>query len=272
METVKLNTGAGIPAIGFGTWELKPDATEIGVKTAIQTGYRLIDTAKIYGNEDVVGRVVQDSGIPREDLFVTTKLWNDDQGFESAFKALDVSLAKLGLDYVDLYLIHWPATRRRHDAWRAFEEMQQTGKAKNIGVSNFTVDHLEQLLMQNKVTPSVNQVEFHPYIYAQQKELLDYCKSKDIVVEAYSPLARVSHETPQLVTDIAAKYGKTEQQVFLRWCIQHGTVPLPRSRNPEHIKSNFDVFGFVLGEDDMNQLNSISDGERVTWDPAGMGS
>jgi diketogulonate reductase-like aldo/keto reductase len=173
---------------------------------------------------------------------------------------------------VDLYLIHWPATKRRHDTWKAFEEIVQSGKAKAVGVSNYTVDHLTQLLSQSDLVPAVNQVEFHPFIYEQQKELLAFCKEKGIVLEAYSPIARLSKDNPPQVREISGKYGKTEQQVFLRWCIQHGTVPLARSRNPEHIKSNFDVFDFELSDEDMERLNNISDGERVTWDPAGMGS
>jgi len=271
MQTMRLNTGADIPGIGFGTWELsKAEALE-SVTAALKTGYRLVDTAKIYGNEEAVGEAIRGSDVPREDIFVTTKLWNDDQGYNSAFQALDESLAKLGLDYIDLYLIHWPATKRRHDAWSAFQEIQKSGKAKAVGVSNYTIDHLKQLLEQSDLMPAVNQVEFHPYIYEQQKELLAFCEEKGIALEAYSPLARVSHETPKLVEGIALKHAKSVQQIFLRWCIQHGTLPLPRSRNPQHIQSNFEVFDFELSDEDMQQLNSISDGERVTWDPAGMG-
>ena len=272
MQSLRLNTGTDIPGIGVGTWELSKGEARASVAAALKTGYRLLDTAKIYGNEESVGQAIRESDIAREDIFVTTKLWNDDQGYDSAFTALEASLARLNMQYVDLYLIHWPATKRRHDTWRAFQEIQQSGKAKAVGVSNFTVDHLRQLLEQSELVPAVNQVEFHPFIYAQQKEVLDYCKQKGIVVEAYSPIARVSSEPTPYAKDIAAKHGKSEQQVFLRWCIQHGTVPLPRSRSPEHIQSNFEVFDFELSADDMDQLNSISDGERVTWDPAGMGS
>ena len=270
-KTLNLTHGGEMPAIGFGTWELSPGEARTSVAEALKTDYRLIDTAKLYGNEKAVGEAIRSSGIARDAIFVTTKLWNDDQGYDSAFKALDASLERLGMDYVDLYLIHWPATKRWRDTWKAFEEMKTSGKAKAFGVSNFTVDHLTQLLMQSDLVPAVNQVEFHPYIYAQQKELLEYCKQKGIVMEAYSPLARVSREAPQQVKDIAAKHGKTEHHVFLRWCIQHGTVPLPRSKNPEHIRSNFEVFDFELSDEDMDALNSMSDGERVTWDPAGMG-
>lgn len=272
MDKIRLNTGVDMPCIGFGTWELsRSEALESGA-TALKTGYRLIDTAKIYGNEDTVGQAVKGSGMPREDIFVTTKLWNDDQSYDAACQALDASLERLGLDYVDLYLIHWPATRKRGEAWKALGDLQKAGKAKAIGVSNYTVDHLRQLLDDSDTVPAVNQVEFHPYIYEQQRELLEFCAQKGIIVEAYSPIARVSKEAPSQVTDIAAAHNKSEQQVFLRWCVQHGTVPLPRSRNPEHIASNFEIFDFELSDSEMQQLNSISDGERVTWDPAGMGS
>lgn len=272
MQTLRLNTGAAIPAVGFGTWEISSDdAAQQAVVAALQAGYRLIDTAKIYGNEKGVGAAVQASGIPREEIFVTTKLWNDDQGYDSAFAALDTSLQNLGLEYVDLYLIHWPATRHRHDAWRAFEELQKSGKAKNIGVSNYTVDHLSQLLEQSSVVPAVNQVEFHPFIYEQQKKLLEFCGQHGIVVEAYSPLSRLADARSEAIERIAAQTGKSPQQVVLRWCVQHGTVPLPRSSNPEHIKSNLEIFDFELSKDDMEQLDTLSDGERVTWDPADMG-
>lgn len=261
-----------IPVIGFGTWELSPDEAKESVRSALKVGYRLIDTARIYGNEEAVGEAILASGVPRKEIFVTTKLWNDDQGYDKAFEALEASLDRLGLEYVDLYLIHWPATKRRHDTWKAFEEIQASGKAEAVGVSNYTIEHLEQLFDQSGFTPAVNQVEFHPFIYDQQKELLEYCRNKKIVVEAYSPLARISSKSLPQVKAIADKHAKSEQKVFLRWCIQHGTVPLPRSKNPEHIRSNFEVFDFELDEEDMRQLNSISDGERVTWDPAGMGS
>ncbi|HET7320659.1 MAG TPA: aldo/keto reductase [Candidatus Saccharimonadales bacterium] len=272
METIRLNSGVDMPCIGFGTWELSRSEALSSVAVALQTGYRLIDTAKIYGNEDTVGQAIMQSGVARKDIFVTTKLWNDDQSYDAAFQALDASLERLGLDYVDLYLIHWPATRKRGEAWKALVDLQKAGKTKAIGVSNYTIDHLTQLLGDSDTIPAVNQVEFHPYIYEQQRELLEYCKQKGITIEAYSPLARVSKDAPSQVNEIAGKLGKTEQQVFLRWCIQHGTIPLPRSRDPEHIASNFDVFDFELSDEDMNQLNNISDGDRVTWDPAGMGS
>ncbi|HET9173711.1 MAG TPA: aldo/keto reductase [Candidatus Saccharimonadales bacterium] len=273
MQEVQLNTGSALPVVGFGTWEISGDReAELAVSSAIACGYRHIDTAKIYGNERGVGIAIQKSDIPRSEIFVTTKLWNDDHGYDSAMSALDTSLDKLNLEYVDLYLIHWPATKRRHDAWRALEEQQQLGKAKNIGVSNFTIDHLEQLRAHSNTMPSVNQVEFHPFIYEQQKPLLDYCREAGVIIEAYSPLSRLKGVSGGEIHRIAESHHKTPQQIVLRWCLQHNTVPLPRSTNAEHMKQNIEIFDFNLSDEDMEALNSISDGERVTWDPAGMGS
>lgn len=272
MTNFKLNTGRRIPAIGFGTWQITPDAAaKEMVLAALESGYRIIDTAKIYGNEKGVGEAIRESGVPREDLFVTTKLWNEDQGYDRTMKAFEASLEKLGLDYLDLYLIHWPATSARHDSWRAFEKLYEEGRIKAAGVSNYTVEHLQDLAEHSELTPAVNQVEFHPYIYEQQKPLLDYCREHGILIEAYSPLSRVSAEKTDAFQSIAERLGASPQQVALRWCVQHGTVPLPRSTSPDHIRSNFDIFGFELDDSDIEALDSVSDGERVTWDPAGMG-
>lgn len=270
MQTYNLSNGQKIPAIGFGTWEIKPSDAFDAVNNAIATGYRLIDTAKIYGNEKEVGEAVQFSDVPRDELFVTTKLWNEDQGYDSTREAFETSMEKLGLDYLDLYLIHWPATARRADSWRAMRDMNDEGLVKAIGVSNFTVRHLEELKSDSLPVPHVNQVEFHPFIYEQQKELLDYCREHNILIEAYSPLSRAVKLDNEVIKRIADTTGKTISQVILRWCVQHGTVPLPRSTNPEHIQENLDIFDFELSDDDMSALNSLSDGHRVTWDPEEM--
>lgn len=270
MQTHTLSNGPVMPAIGFGTWEIDRLKTVAAVTSALEAGYRLIDTAKIYGNEREVGEAVRQSNIPREELFVTTKLWNDDQGYDDTRQAFETSLEKLGLDYLDLYLIHWPATSRRSDSWRAMSELCDEGRIKAIGVSNFTVRHLEELKSDSVPVPVVNQVEFHPFIYEQQKEILEYCRQHDILIEAYSPLSRATKQPEAAIDRIAEAAGKTPSQVILRWCVQHGTVPLPRSTNPEHIKENFDIFDFELSDDDMAALNGLSDGQRVTWDPEDM--
>jgi diketogulonate reductase-like aldo/keto reductase len=268
VPTVKLNTGDMMPEIGFGTWKIsnQNDAKK-AVKTAIKVGYKLIDTAKIYGNEEGVGEGIKEGGVDREELFVTTKLWNDDQGYESGLKAFDESLKRLGLEYVDLYLIHWPGTDRRAEAWKALQEIQIQGLAKNIGVSNYTVRHLEEVLSSSKVVPAVNQIEFHPFIYEDQKEVLEYCKKNKIVVEAYSPLARARDMENTTLHAIAVRHGKTIAQVMLRWAIQHGTVPIPKSTNPGRTKENIEVFDFDLAEEEMNTINRLSSNKRVTWDP-----
>ena len=271
MLEFRLNTGCLVPAIGFGTWEIPPSTTKALVLAALQAGYRVIDTARIYGNEKQVGEAIAESGIPRRDLFITTKLWNDDQSYERTFAACADSLTRLGLDYLDLYLIHWPATSKRHDSWRAFEGLLSQGLIKAAGVSNYTIDHLRDLQMRSKLVPAVNQVEFHPYIYEEQKGLLKYCQDHGILVEAYSPLQRVSRENSPSIKHIAQRLNKTPQQIVLLWCIQQGTLPILRSANVEHILSNFQISDFRLSDEDMSALNRLSDGFRETWDPAGMG-
>jgi diketogulonate reductase-like aldo/keto reductase len=264
------NVQTTIPAIGFGTWEIKPDETKQSVLTALEAGYRLIDTAKIYGNEKEVGEAIRDSGLQRSELFITTKLWNEDQGYDSTMRAFEASLDKLGLDYLDLYLIHWPATSRRGESWQALQDLYDQGQVRAIGVSNFTVRHLEELKSDSRMVPMVNQIEFHPYIYEDQREVLEYCRQHDIIVEAYSPLARGARQPSTIIKVIANELNKTPAQILLRWCIQQGTVPLPRSRSAEHTRENFEVFNFELNDVQMKNLNSLSDGQRVTWDPEEM--
>lgn len=263
-----LNTGSAVPVLGFGTWQLSPEDARAAVDTALEVGYRHIDTAKLYGNEKEVGEAVRASGLNRSDVFVTTKLWNSDQGYDSALKAFDESLQRLGLDYVDLYLIHWPGNdiRRRHDSWQALLEIQKQGGAKAVGVSNFTVRHLQDLFNAFEAKPAANQIEFHPFIYEEQRELLDFCEAEGIVFEAYSPLARGRRNDP-LLEEIGRKAGKSASQVMLRWALQHGTVPLPRSSQEDHIRENFDVFDFQLSNEDMEAIDKINQTERTAWDP-----
>jgi diketogulonate reductase-like aldo/keto reductase len=266
MKTLKLNDDLEIPAIGFGTWKLSAGReAEQSVAAALKAGYKLIDTAKIYGNEKSVGRAINDSELPRDEIFVTTKLWTSDFGYESALVGFNQSLDELQLDYVDLYLIHWPGNdeRARHESWRALIEINGLGSAKSIGVSNFSSSQLKSLIDDSGVTPAVNQIEFHPLIYEQQADTLAYCKQQGIVVEAYSPLARAGALEHKAVVPIAKAHKKSPAQVLLRWAIQHVTVPIPKSSNSERIKDNLDVFDFELSATDMEKLDSISTGESV---------
>jgi methylglyoxal/glyoxal reductase len=268
VPVLMMNNGVEIPALGFGTWQLDDgDEAYKATIAALNAGYRLVDTAKVYGNEDSVGDAIQDSGVSREEIFLTSKLWNSDQGYESAFKAFDKSLKRLGTDYLDLYLIHWPATDSRAESWKAFQKIYKDGKAKSIGVSNYTVAHLEELLGEFEITPAINQVEFHPFIYEEQKELLEYCNEKGIIVEAYSPLARAKNLQNPVLHAIANRHGKTLPQVMIRWALQHGTIPIPKSAHPDRIKENIKVFDFYLADEEMKTINKLSSGNRVTWDP-----
>lgn len=260
--TIKLNDGQQMPAIGFGTWHLA-DGEEAfsAVSHALKDGYRLIDTAKIYGNESGVGEAVRKSPVPREEIFVTTKLWPSDFGYARALDAFEGSLDRLGLKYVDLYLVHWPErdSHLRQESWRALIELQKQAKARSIGVSNYMVEHLEELLRISDAMPSVNQIEFHPYIYKKQRPVLEFCRKHKIAVEAYSPLNRGLGLESITVTDIAEKYQRTPAQVVLRWAIQHGTIPIPKSATPQRIKQNLEVSDFKLAEQDMEAFDSLSD-------------
>lgn len=271
MKSYILNTSQKIPVIGFGTWEVTPDlvAKEI-VGSALELGYRNIDTARIYENERGVGLAIAASHIDRNKLFIASKLWNDDQGYDRTIRACSGALVRLGLDYLDLYLIHWPATTKRIESWRAFEVLLKDGLIQAAGVSNFTVRHLEELCSHSQLVPAVNQIEFHPFIYKQQQRVLNYCQERGIVVEAYCPVHRLVNEQHSIINRIALRYKKSPQQILLRWCLQHGTVPLARSTNRYHIASNLDVFNFELDTSTMEHLNSLSDGVRVTWDPSNM--
>lgn len=261
-----MNTGADIPAIGFGTWQLADGAeAKDAVAAALGAGYRLIDTARIYGNERSVGQAIASSRVGREELFVTTKLWPQDFGYESGLKAFDKSLGLLGLEYLDLYLLHWPNGAERKDAWRALAEIHRQGRSKAVGVSNYMVEHLQEVLAQSNLVPAVNQIEFHPFIYQRQKPVLELCKQKGILVEAYSPLTVGRNINHPEIGKVAERIGKSNAQVILRWCVQHGTVPIPRSTNPDHIKENLGIFNFQLSDEDMVTLDSL--GDDAAWQP-----
>ena len=265
-STVKLNNNVQMPILGLGVYQTPPGrVTQNSVKFALKLGYRHVDTARIYGNEADVGEAVRESGILREDLFVTTKLWNSDQGYDSTLRAYEASLKRLGLDYVDLYLVHFPVPDVRKESWRAMETLFKKGRCRAIGVSNFTIRHLEELTEESDVIPSVNQVEFHPFLY--QKELLDYCQGKRIQVEAYSPLARGERFKQPRILSLAKKYSKTPAQLMIRWGIQHGVVVIPKSTREERIRENSQVFDFDISDNDMMSLDSLNEDLRLNWDP-----
>jgi diketogulonate reductase-like aldo/keto reductase len=261
-----MNDGRKIPVVGLGTWKSEPgDSTYNAVLASINAGYRHIDTARAYDNESDVGRAVSDAGVPRDDLFITTKLWNKDQGYQTALEACEKSLARLDCGYIDLYLIHWPLKELRNDSWRAFIELQKKGLCKSIGVSNFTIDNLKELESKYGVLPAINQVEFHPYHY--QKELLEYCNSKNIIIEAYSPLVHAKRmDEPRLVA-ISDELSKTPAQVLIRWAMQRGMVVLPKSVNQNRIIENFAVFDFEISDSIMKRLDDLDERFVTCWDP-----
>jgi diketogulonate reductase-like aldo/keto reductase len=253
---IKLNNKVAIPMLGFGTWELEGNSAYKPVKWALEEGYRLIDTAAIYNNEEFVGRAIAESKISREELFITSKVWNSDQGYERTLKAFDTSLKKLRLEYLDLYLIHWPIGKNE-ETWSALESIYREGKVKAIGVSNFRVNDIKGLLDSHHITPSVNQILMHPLKYKANKDVVEYCQKENIKIEAYSPLIHGYKLDKDIFQEIASEYNKSVPQVLLRWSLQRGFICIPRSSNKDHIKENADVFDFKLSEADMIKLNSL---------------
>ena len=263
---MKMNDGYKIPVVGLGTWKSEPgEATYKAVLDSINAGYRHIDTARAYDNEADVGRAVQDTDINRKELFITTKLWNRHQGYDEAIEACEKSLARLGCDYIDLYLIHWPLKGKRNDSWRALIELQKKGLCRSIGVSNFTIDNLKELEDKFEVIPAANQVEFHPYHY--QKELLEYCNSKNIIIEAYSPLVHAKRMDEERLVAISEEMGKTPAQILIRWAMQRGMVVLPKSVNESRIIENFAVFDFEISDSLMKRLDDLDERYVTCWDP-----
>jgi diketogulonate reductase-like aldo/keto reductase len=265
---IRLNDGVTIPQIGFGVWQVDNAEAPKAVLKAIQAGYRSIDTAAIYGNEEGIGIGIRDAGVARDHLFITTKLWNDRQGTRSALKAFDESLEKLRLDYVDLYLIHWPTPRANLyvETWKAFAEIKNSGRAKSIGVSNFQIPHLQRLLDETGIVPSLNQIELHPRF--QQKPLREFHARHTIATEAWSPLGRGRAMKDPLIAGIAAKHGRTPAQVTLRWHLQSGLIAIPKSVTPSRIQENFDVFSFELTDDDMAKIATLDNNRgRIGPDP-----
>ena len=268
---IKLNNGVEMPLFGLGTWELSEGETIINaVQLAISNGYRHIDTARIYGNEKGVGKglrlSLEEQNIKREDIFITTKLWIDSFKYEKALKAFNRSLNNLGLDYVDLYLLHWPEPTYRREAWKALETILKEGKARSIGVSNYYKNHLDELLSGADIIPAVNQVEFSPYLYL--KELKEYCDNKGIRLEAYSPLTRSKKLKDIKLMDIADKYNKSSAQILIRWGLQHNVIEIPKSSTEVHIIENSRIFDFTISEEDMAILDKFNEGFYVgMWNP-----
>ncbi|WP_343063823.1 aldo/keto reductase [Haloechinothrix aidingensis] len=264
---ITLDDGVRIPQLGYGVFQIPQEETARSVEMALDAGYRSIDTAAAYGNEEAVGKAVQHCGIGRDELFVTTKLWNSDHGYDATLAAFDASLTALGMDYVDLYLIHWPVPERDlyTQSWRALERIRSEGRARAIGVSNFHIPHLRKLLDEADVPPAINQIELHPRL--QQHELRRFHEANGIVTEAWSPLAKGELLGDGRVTGLASKHGKTAAQIVLRWHIQLGNVVIPKSVTQQRIVQNYDVFDFELDAEDMATLGELDDGTRTGPDP-----
>jgi diketogulonate reductase-like aldo/keto reductase len=265
-STIRLKNGVEIPQVGLGVFQsARGEETRRAVHNALRLGYRHIDTARVYGNEQDAGAAVRESGVPRAEIFVTTKLWNDDQGYDSTLRAFDASLSRIGLEYIDLYLLHWPVPRKRLESWRALEKLLADGRVRAIGVSNFMVRHLEELLAHAKVIPAVNQIEVSPFL--QQRDVRERCQEHGIVVEAYSPLTKGKRLRHPVVAGVAQRVGRSPAQVLLRWGLQHGLIVLPKSTHAERIAENAALFDFELSTEDMATLDELEEGLVTGWDP-----
>ena len=257
-----LSNGVKMPSIGFGTYKSGSDEeTAKIIKYALETGYRQIDTASFYGNEVGIGNGIKQSNIKREEIFLVTKLWNDDHGYKKTIEAFNKSLERLQVEYIDLYLIHWP-NKLNAETWRAFEDLYKEGKVKAIGVCNFKIGHLEELKKTAEIMPMVNQVELHPQ--SSKEYLLDYCNDNNIQLVAWSPIMRGRIFSNELIIGLSEKYKKTIAQIVLRWHIQRGIIPIPKSSNEGRIKENLDIFDFELSADDMNAINSLNEGDSIS--------
>jgi diketogulonate reductase-like aldo/keto reductase len=264
--TVKLSNNVEMPYLGFGVFLINDGAEVINaVKYALEVGYRHIDTAAFYGNEKGVGEAIRQSGVDRKDVFITSKVWNSDQGYDKTLNAFDESLRNLSMDYLDLYLVHWPVKGKYKDTWRALEKIYTDGRVKAIGVSNFLQHHLEDLLQSIQIVPVVNQMEFHPYLV--QQNLIDYCYEKQIQYEAWSPLMQGKILGDETINLIAKKYGKTAAQIILRWDLQKGVVTIPKSIKKERILSNSMLFDFELSQEEMNIIDKLDRHQRIDADP-----
>lgn len=271
MQYITLNNGLKMPQLGFGVWQVPDEKVTSVVSKALEVGYHSIDTAKVYDNERGVGKALAQSDVPREEMFITTKVWNTDQGYENTIKAFDASLERLGLDYVDLYLIHWPTPEFDEyvETYKALEKLYSDGRVKAIGVCNFNIEHLQRLLDECDVKPVLNQVECHPYF--QQNELKEFCQKHDIFVEAWSPLNQGGAVlNDEVVKQLAVQYGKTPAQVIIRWHLQSNTIVIPKSVTPSRIEENFKVFDFELSQEDMKKIEGIDRNKRKGPEPSQM--
>lgn len=261
MKYINLYNGVKVPEIGFGTWHIKEEKTlENSISWALESGYKHIDTASKYCNEEFIGKTLKKLKIPRDEIFITSKLWNTDKGYNQTIKAFNETLKRLKTDYLDLYLIHWPMTSKNWkedniETWKAMEMLYKQGKIKAIGVSNFLVQHLEALLEETDIPPIINQIEYHPGF--MQKETVEFCKKNNIIVEAWSPLGSGSMLDNEQLKEIADKYNKSVAQICIKWCLQNGIVPLPKSTNKDRIKENINVYNFTISNEDMNFINSM---------------
>jgi len=263
---VRLNNGVEMPLLGYGTYKISPgEMTQSCVRDALEVGYRHIDTATYYGNERDVGTALRESGIPRDEVFITTKLWNTEQGYEAALRAFDDSLERLNIDYVDLYLIHWPVPGKFNESWSALEDIYSGGRVRAIGVSNFLIHHLEELISDSRTVPAVDQVEFHPHLV--RLDLLEFCNSRNIRMEAWSPLKQGAIPVDRGMASVGWRYGKSASQATLRWDIQHGVITIPRSTRRSHMEENADIYDFELTEAEMRTIDSMDRGENVGPDP-----
>ena len=264
-STAELLNGVAMPRLGLGVWRTQEgEEVEQAVSAALKAGYLAIDTASMYGNEAGVGRAVRASGIPRDRLFVTTKVWNNQQGYDSTLKAFEESNAQLGLDYVDLYLVHWPVKGKYKETYRALEELYDQGRVRAIGVSNFQIHHLEDLMGACRIKPMVNQVELHPLL--AQKKLQMFCRKEGIQIESWRPIMNGNLDVP-LLAELSAKYGKTPAQIVIRWHLQQGIVTIPKSVREARIRENADVFDFELAPEDMNRIDALNEDRRFGADP-----
>ena len=271
-QSLTLNSNIEMPLLGLGTWQSEAgEEVERAVHAALNLGYRHIDTAMIYKNEESVGKALRENDVPREDVFITTKLWNDDQGYDSALRAFDASMERLGLETLDLYLIHWPQPKKdRLNSWKALERLYEDGRVRAIGVSNYMTHHLEEVLARANVPPAVNQIELHPYNFASRTDTIATCRENDIAITAYSPLARADHMDDPKLNEIADKHNRTPAQIMLRWLLEKDIIVIPKSVNPGRIEENSQIFDFELDDADADALVALDDNLIKTIDPMTM--